>query len=238
LVGEKNKNKNNSMEFNIASIETIGKVLGVLATLGGSIWGIYSKIYKPYRTKKKEKLDTENNKKAMELQQYNNMVEMLSQLAVDVKLVKGKIFPNGGTSIFDGIGRLEKNVERISEKIDSLEDTQRIVLNMQKVAFWTSDKEGAFTYVSPALCRFLNRVESELLGNNWISCLVKTDTERISNAWYDSIEDMRTFDEIFSFSNGKQRDIKVHALAFHKLNKKGEYIGTYGTVNSHEAFYN
>jgi PAS domain-containing protein len=219
-------------------LETIGQVVGVLTGITGAIWGFYTKVYKPYKEKKDKKIADAKAKKMLETQQYNNMVEMLSQLAVDVKLVKGKIFPNGGTSIFDGIGRLEKNVERISEKIDSLEDTQRIVLNMQKVAFWTSDKEGAFTYVSPALCRFLNRVESELLGNNWISCLVKTDTERISNAWYDSIEDMRTFDEIFSFSNNDQRDIKVHALAFHKLNKKGEYIGTYGTVNSHEAFYN
>lgn len=219
-------------------LETIGQVIAVLSSIIGAIWGLYTKVYKPYKVKKDKKISDEKAKKMLESQQYDNMVDMLSQLAVDVKLVKRKIFPNGGTSIFDGIDRLEKNVAEIKEQLDSLEDTQKIVLNMQKVAFWTSDKEGAFTYVSPALCRFLNRVESELLGNNWISCLVKSDTERISTAWYDSIEDMRTFDEIFSFSNSNQRNIKVHALAFHKLNKKGEYIGTYGTVNSHEAIYN
>lgn len=220
-------------------LETVGKIVGLVTAVGSSIWGIYSKVYKPYKKRKLKKLEIEKEKKMLELEQYNNMVQMLSHLATDVKLVKGKIFPNGGSSIFDGIKRLEENVEQIKEKLDSLEDTQKIVLNMQKVNFWISDKEGSFTYVSPSLCKFLGRVESELLGNNWISCLSKTDTETIVNAWYSSIDDIRTFDEMFSFNNPlTNKDIKVHALAFHKINKKGEYIGTYGTITSYEKFYN
>ena len=82
-------------------LETIGQVVGVLTGITGAIWGVYTKVYKPYKVKKDKKLSDAKAKKMLESQQYNNMVEMLSQLAVDVKLVKGKIFPNGGTSIFD-----------------------------------------------------------------------------------------------------------------------------------------
>lgn len=214
-------------------IELVIKIVGSAAGSIAAIWGLIIKIVKPmyksYKLRKQKKLE----QKKMEAKQYSNLIEALGKLSYDVRQVKDKVFPNGGSSIFDGITRLERGMLELNTKVDSLEDTQKISLNMQKVAFWISEKEGLFNYVSPALCRLLHRTESELLNNNWISCLIKTDTDRISQAWVDAIEEKRTFDEVYAFIDGNNpgRVITVHGLAFHKIDKiTGKYIGSYGTI--------
>ena len=208
------------------------KIIGSIVTIAGGLIGLgklVKYLWLQYNKKKQAKLE----KQKIEALQYSTLIDALGKLSIDVKQVKDKVFPNGGSSIFDGITRLEKNVAEINSKIDSLEDTQKISLNMQKVAFWISEKDGLFDYVSPALCRLLKRTESELLGNNWISCLIKTDVDRIGDAWEAAIQEKRTFDEIFAFIDGNEPSdtIRVHGLAFHKIDKtNSNYLGSYGTL--------
>ena len=207
------------------------KIIGSIVTIAGGLGlgRLVKYLWLQYKKKKNAKLE----KQQMEAIQYSTLIDALGKLSIDVKQVKDKVFPNGGTSIFDGITRLEKNVAEINSKIDSLEDTQKISLNMQKVAFWVSEKDGLFDYVSPALCRLLKRTESELLGNNWISCLLKADVDRVGDAWEAAIQEKRTFDEIFAFIDGNESNniIRVHGLAFHKIDKtNGTYLGSYGTL--------
>lgn len=206
----------------------LSAVLGVIIsmiTIISAAWALWKKIIKPAILRRKELvLHREENSKRMQ--------DALSKLDRVLK----EVLPNGGSSLRDSINRVEKNItliesniNTINDKVDNLEDTHRIALNMQQIAFWISGKQGEITYASPSMCKLVKRVESEMLGNGWISCISHEDTKRISEAWEISIEEDRTFDEIYTFTSGGN-SVKVHGIAFHKKDVKGKYIGSYGTL--------
>lgn len=202
----------------------LGIIVSLLSILS-AFWTLWKKVIKPALTIRKITLEARK-------QNSERMQDALSKLD---KVLK-EVLPNGGSSLRDSINRVEKNIKLIesnvsiiNDKVDNLEDTHRIALNMQQIAFWISGKQGEITYASPSMCKLVKRVESEMLGNGWISCISHEDTMRISKAWELSVEENRTFDEIYTFTSGDS-SIRVHGIAFHKKNSKGEYIGSYGTL--------
>lgn len=204
--------------------EILGIIISIITILStvGILW---KKVIKPAILRRKKVVESR-------IQNSERMQDALSKLDRVLK----EVLPNGGSSLRDSINRVEKNIKLIEsnvnvigDKVDSLEDTHRISLNMQQIAFWISGKQGEITYASPSMCKLVKRVESEMLGNGWISCISHEDTRRISEAWENSVIENRTFDEIYTFTSG-ENSIKVHGIAFHKKNLKGEYVGSYGTL--------
>lgn len=202
----------------------LGLIVSAMSIIA-STWALWKKIIKPAILKRKIIIENrEENSKRMQ------------DALLKLDRVLKEVLPNGGSSLRDSINRVEKNINKIesnindiNDKVDNLEDTHRIALNMQQIAFWITGKQGEITYASPSMCKLVKRVESEMLGNGWVSCISHEDTRRISEAWETSIEENRIFDEIYTFTSGES-SIKVHGIAFHKKNNKGEYIGSYGTL--------
>lgn len=206
-------------------LSNLGIATTIISTIIGSIWAIWLKIIKPALKRKRELIHNRE-------QNAEQMQDALNKLDRVLK----EVLPNGGSSLRDSLNRVEKNIDKIesnisnlNEKVDSLEDTHRISLNLQQIAFWISGKQGEITYASQAMCKLVKRVESEMLGNGWISCISHEDTKRISEAWESSVQEGRTFDEVYTFtSNGYS--VKVKGTAYHKKDSKGNYIGSYGTL--------
>lgn len=205
-------------------IEILGAITSAMA-IAGTLWGIWKKGIKPALTRRKELIQ----------HREQNSIKMSDALLKLDRVLK-EVLPNGGSSLRDSINRVENNISKmeininnLSDKVDSLEDTHRIALNMQQIAFWISGKQGEITYASPAMCKIVKRLESEMLGNGWLSCISREDTKRITDSWEISVQENRTFDEIYTFSSD-EHSIKVHGVAFHKKDSKGNYIGSYGTL--------
>lgn len=204
--------------------EILGVIISIIS-ITSATWALWKKIIKPAILRRKDLIHhREENSRRMQ------------DALLKLDRVLKEVLPNGGSSLRDSINRVEKNitliesnVNAINDKVESLEDTHRIALNMQQIAFWISGKQGEITYASPSMCKLVKRVESEMLGNGWVSCISHEDTKRISEAWEASVEEDRTFDEIYTFTSGDS-SIRVHGIAFHKKNSKGEYIGSYGTL--------
>ena len=206
--------------------ESTAKIIGAIIGTVTTCFVFYKKVLKPWFANRKR----EN---AIAAQQRAEMIHGLSQLRgviETVNIIKKQVMPNGGGSITDSLKRIEKKFDEVDAKFDSIEENNRIFYNMQGISFWISDANGETTYVSPNLCKMIERSESELLGNQWISCLIKNDEHRISSEWKRSIAEQRPFDEVYKFK-GQDEDILVHGLAFHKKSKNGEYKGTIGTLS-------
>ncbi len=209
-------------------MDTLLVILGIvvsLITIISSFRALWIKLIKPALERRRDLIyHREQNSKRMQ--------DALSKLDIVLK----EVLPNGGSSLRDSINRVESNIKNldskindINNKVDSLEDTHRISLNMQQIAFWISGKNGECTYASPAMCKLVKRVESEMLGNGWVSCISHEDTKRISEAWENSVDENRTFDEVYTFQSGNS-SVKVQGVAFHKKDNEGKYIGSYGTL--------
>lgn len=191
---------------------------------------VYGGVYKygiaPYLRRKKEKKESASKITA---DFYERLENKINSLSADTQSVKKQVFFNGGSSVMDAIHSVKESVARIEDTIISLEDGQRMMLNIQKVAFWYSDKDGEMIYASPVLCKLIGHSESEIMGNNWMGVIDSVDRDRIIKAWETSMELVIPFDEIYNIRMSDGHLIKVHALAFHRK-VKGEQRGVIGRL--------
>lgn len=203
-------------------LKTISLIAGIGSTVVPGIFWVYNKKIKPAIKRKKEK------KERMQIE-----LEQLLKMREQIEFMYKQFHNNGGHTVMDKLDKLNKGQEEFEMRMDSYEDRQKFLLNMQNIAFFLCDEKGEWTYVSPALCRMVKRSESELNGNGWLSCLSKRqhNQDRVDAEWASSIEDKRTFDEVFYFQGGNNELIMVNGLAFHSNSKKkNTYTGSYGTL--------
>lgn len=187
----------------LGTLGTIGQVTaGVLA----AFLGIYKAFLGPYLRRKKNAA----------LQEKLQQEQFLTSLKEDLTSIKKQVHPNGGESVIDKINNVSKSITRIESSIASVEDTQRVVMNLQKIAFWRSNADGEWTDVSPALCNITGHSESELLGNNWLGTIYRDDVEKIEEAWQRAIKMRSPFDEIYRIKKSDGAIVQIEALAFPK----------------------
>lgn len=219
------------MEF-WEKVKAIKEVSGVI--FGGGFIAISGWLidrYRKYKAVKKEKMLAA----AAKLEEDRLFREKMNKMFDKVENMDKQLRPNSGTSVFDMVGTLVAGQARLEAKVDLYQDRQRFSANMQAIAFWTTNETSEFDYVSPALCKMVDRSESEMEGNGWQSWIAKADMVRIIKSWHYSIRDKRAFDEIFSFIDRNDKEIKVSAMAFHSYDKvTNKYISTYGTLEKIE----
>ena len=177
--------------------------LGILGLVGTGITIVWKQIIKP-------KIDAD-------LEKRNKIYWMVDQMFPMVQKVHSEVSYNGGTSIKDGILSLQKSVIRIEGRVDDLEQTQRLAMNLQDIAFWESDEKGNCVYASPALCKILHRSESEIMKEGWVAWLHPDDKDRVIESWKISVEYKSAFDEIYRFKIGSDKWLKVWGVAFPRV---------------------
>lgn len=180
-------------------------------------------FYTPWSKKRKLQKETEKRQQA----DFQNRIEAsintmrtdVSTVITDLAGVRKQVYDveNG----VNGIQDIRKSMAKIQESVLSMEDSQRVFLNIQKIAFWYSTSTGECIYVSPAYCRLSGYSESELIGNNWLTVIVREHRQRVQEAWETSINLSTPFDEVYTIKKPDNSTVTVHALAFHKRLEEG-----------------
>jgi len=125
--------------------------------------------------------------------------------------------------------RIESVSSDMLERFDALEDNQKLILNIQRRAFFFSGKYGACVYASPELCKVMGHSESEILGYNWVNCIIQDQREYVREAWDNSIEDRTAFDMKYTFKRSDANLQDVLCICFHRYDKKG-YVSSVGSI--------
>ncbi len=150
----------------------------ILTAIAGGLIASWKKYIAPLFARKKSKVE-----KILDV--VNNMQ-------------KDFVF-NGGSSIKDVIWELKKDQKIILSKLGEVEESQKLMLNINRVAFWYSDVDGNCVYASPSLVEIVGRSESEILENGWLGFIISEDRERIYEALNFSVENRTIFDETYTF---------------------------------------
>lgn len=190
----------------MAQVEAI---LGIIGGAGSIGWGVWKKGIQPVIKKEKKKKE----------EFYRKMDEMHTELRF-----------NGGSSLKDAVFNIRDKVTVIEDRLDGIEDNQKLSMNLQGIAFWVSDENGECTYASPGLCKVMGRSESEIMGSNWMGWLHPDDKEKIVHAWEFAIKNKAPFDEIYSFKKANGKWQKVWGQAFPKIAKNNTFGGILGKL--------
>jgi PAS domain-containing protein len=129
------------------------------------------------------------------------------------------------------VGEIKSDVTSVKVSINSFTERQRTYLNLQNVAFYETNSEGEYVYVSPALTSIYKQPEQRIMGNGWYSLISDDYRHKVINNWVYSMEEMFVFDEIYLLKGSKT---VVHNMAFHRKDADGKYAGSFGQVKIYE----
>lgn len=171
----------------------------------GALLAFHTKVVIPWLIKQKQ------NRK--------NKEEMYEK----IQSIYDQILPNSGSSIAETINRM-------ANRIVVIEQTTKALMGSLAIGYWKCDATGLCNEISKDMCWMLGRAENELIGNNWIGLLDRTDKERIFNAWQFSIENNTTFNEEYTFIKTDGSKIKVNGVAYQLYDDQRNLIGFFGTI--------
>ena len=109
--------------------------------------------------------------------------------------------------------------------IAELNEVLKVMLTLQKYAFWFSDKSGKCVYASEGLCRLMGRTESEIENDAWSVWIIEQYRDKVWAEWESFISHDKPFNMKYAYYLGTDGNIiNVHGRAF-KIKSSGIIIG-------------
>lgn len=184
----------------LESLKTSGEIVGAFTAAAITIWNAVGKQWwRKYKTRKRAEND-----------------HIISEL----KSIKSKLFPNGGTSIDDKLELSLKDNLEIKKFLEDLSAGQRNTWEIMDIAIWKSDKDGRTIYVNKPYMELTGCQYHDALGMSWTRCVADFDRQRIRNAWLEAVRDVADFDECYFIELNDGSFQKVNALAIHNREKQ------------------
>lgn len=205
---------NSSFVYYTTIMETLQTLIiggGGLATAILAMWGIWSKILKPWFKESRDKRE----KLARAISHIEKMSEKLNHVSKELQ-------PNGGGSIKDQIKQIANDVKIIRIEKDA-------TFYLSKEPSFKSDGKGYYTSINYALSQLVGVSESELLGLGWLNYVALEDKDRIWEEWENIIESGKEISLFYGIKNPTTMEVipvKCRAVINRDNDKILSVIGT------------
>jgi PAS domain S-box-containing protein len=137
--------------------------------------------------------------------------------------IEGMLKPNGGSSLFDAINRIEKQmaINQTAQRLVLIEDTA--------IMFWT-DASGRYGRVSKAYAELVGRSAEEMLGEGWKSHLASNCRKSVAEEWSYAVKERREFYMRLDMENRSTHRIITADVSALPAKVQGEVVGYVGRV--------
>jgi PAS domain S-box-containing protein len=170
-------------------------ILTGLLALAGTILASWKKIkarfFQAWLDRRKNLLSLSDCKDALldlagRRDEIANMLGQNVEERAALQRIEGMLKPNGGSSLFDAINRIEKQmaINQTAQRLVLIEDTAMM--------FWT-DAEGRNVRVSKAYAELVGRSPDEMLGEGWKSHVAAHCRKSVSEEWLFAVKEKREF---------------------------------------------
>jgi len=192
-------------------LQTIVIGAGGLATAILAMWGLWTKILKPWFK--------ESRQKRAEFAKAIGHIESISE---KLEKVSKELQPNGGGSIKDQIKQIANDIKIIRVERDA-------TFYLSKDPSFKSDGKGYYTSINYALSQLVGVPESELLGLGWLNYIALEDKDRIWEEWENIIESGKEISLFYGIKNPTTMEVipvKCRAVINRNNDKIISVIGT------------
>lgn len=148
--------------------------------------------------------------------------------AIDELIAQFK--PNGGSSFFDQMARLESKISAVAASVRQVRERFSVVVGFLPIAVFEADKDGSVTMVAPAFTRWTHRRGDEIVGDGWSCIIHPDDLERVSAKWQACVRKGAAFESTHRFvdADGVAFPVQVEAVPVRSDN--GVIVGYEGRV--------
>ena len=192
-------------------LQTIVIGAGGLATAILAMWGLWTKILKPWFKESKEKRET-----------LFKAIGHIEDISEKLEKVSKELQPNGGGSIKDQIKQIANDIKIIRVERDA-------TFYLSKEPSFKSDGKGYYTSLNYALSQLVGVPESELLGLGWLNYIALEDKDRIWEEWENIIESGKEISLFYGIKNPTTMEVipvKCRAVINRDNDKILSVIGT------------
>lgn len=152
-----------------------------------------------------------------------NAVKRYQKLLSRVDHIFDELSPNGGSSIYDVISRIEKSVSLSSER-------QRAILADNEYAVFETDADGNFIWVNRTYVRWVQRSMGELVGHGWVNGIHHQDRDKMVSDWYDAVQENREYTGKFRLTTPSGVVHEVACNSYKMTDSRGKILGYLGLV--------
>jgi PAS domain S-box-containing protein len=195
----------------LTQLETIGAILGVVASAAALIRILWVHAPKLYRKLRHNMFG------------IGDIKTDIAALTEQVGLVVQELQPNGGASVRDSLNRIE--LRQVLQ-----EQRQKAILSDMSVGVFETDHDGNYIWVNRKYLRMTGRAPDEVKGSGWINTIAKRDRERVVMAWNKAIAAGREFEEEFTMITPDDDRVKVQARTYKMDSKPKGTLGFLGML--------
>lgn len=192
-------------------LQTIIIGAGGLATAILAMWGLWTKILKPWFKESREKREA-----------LSKAISHIEGISEKIEKVSKELQPNGGGSIKDQIKQIANDIKIIRVERDA-------TFYLSKEPSFKSDGKGHYTSINYALSQLVGVSESELLGLGWLNYIALEDKDRIWEEWENIIESGKEISLFYGIKNPTTMEVipvKCRAVINRDNDKILSVIGT------------
>jgi len=186
-------------------LQTIIIAGGGLATAILAMWGLWSKIIKPWFKESRDKRE-----------KLEKIVNHIEKMAEKLSIVSKELQTNGGGSIKDQIKQIANDIKIIRIEGDA-------TFYLAKDPMFKTDDKGHYVAVNTSLCQLIGVTEGELLGLGWLNYISLEDRDRVWEEWENIIESGKEISTFFTIKNPESMEmipVKCRAV----INRSGDSV--------------
>ena len=122
--------------------------------------------------------------------------EELSSVKRSNAEILAQLKPNGGSSLFDGVKRIEQGLGKLSEKIDH---NDRVQWEINSSNSFRTDKNGKVTHVSQKLLSLLGAGENEFLNYDFINLITPRESLKFKTEYNEYVSKGLNYETTITF---------------------------------------
>jgi PAS domain S-box-containing protein len=128
------------------------------------------------------------------------------EVIANLTTIAAQLRPNGGASLADKLGRIEKSLIRSDE-------LRRQQMNATGLAFWEADASGLTVYTSDAAAALEGVAPDKSIGNGWVTNVVEEERGRVFAEWLAAVAQHRAYSAQHTYlhADGTRHKVQVHA---------------------------
>lgn len=132
-----------------------------------------------------------------------------------VQQLMSEMHPNGGGSLRDAIDRIDQRSRCLEEQLSLVRLKLRVSGIFDTKPAFAADKDGKFTWVSPAYEEIVETPLLSVLGDGWINGVHQDDRDKVFYSWRFAVKHSTDFHMVFTHCGTKtQRCIRMRVDAY------------------------
>jgi PAS domain S-box-containing protein len=163
----------------------------LLLTSGGTIFAYVRKLWRAVK-----RVDT-----------LIPLIDKLDRVVPFMETIVEQFKPNGGSSFFDKLTRIDTGMHLLGERV-------RLIMDQFEKGGWESDSHGNCTYINPSLCALMGVRKEDGLGRGWITAVHPKDRQEVSEEWFNAVRDGRDFLANYRYlhADGEVHEVQAHGV--------------------------